>query len=175
MKAIKKLNLALVVGGLAMSLSLTAHAFKAELADPQWTGDLVPSGMQCQKFGGEQPRTPGLVVSEIPEGTNVLIFEYSDRSYEPMDKGGHGQFGFAISHQTGTVWVPQVLGHSFDLPKGFFLIEAHRNPKWDQEGAYMPPCSGGKNNSYYVTVKAAQIKNDKLEIKAESVLELGKY
>jgi hypothetical protein len=39
----------------------------------------------------------------------------------------------------------------------------------------MPPCSGGRGNSYYVTVKAGQIKADKLEIKAQSVLEIGKF
>lgn len=165
--------------GLIMSLGLVmalpAQALVAELADPAWDGELIPSGMQCQKFGGEGPRTPGLVISQIPEGTNVLIFEYSDRSHKPMDDGGHGKFGYALNTQTGTAWIPQVSGHSFELPKGFFMIEAHRNPKWDKAGAYMPPCSGGRNNEYYVTVKAGQIKADQLEIKAQTVLEIGRY
>lgn len=164
-----------LVAALALTVTIPAQAFLAELADPAWNGEVVPKGMQCQKFGGDAPRTPGLVVSQIPEGTNVLIFEYSDRSHKPMDNGGHGKFGFALNQQTGTAWVPQVSGHSFDLPTGFFLIEAHRNPKWDKAGAYMPPCSGGKSNSYYVTVKAAQVKDNAMEIKAQTVLELGKY
>lgn len=170
-----KAGLKWCAAALGLAMSMGAQAFKAELADPSWDGEWVPKGMQCQKFGGDGPRTPGLVVSDIPQGTNVLIFEYSDRSHQPMDNGGHGKFGYALNNQTGTAWIPQVSGHSFDLPKGFFLIEAHRNPKWDKAGAYMPPCSGGKKNSYYVKVKAAQIKDDQLEIKAKSVLELGKY
>jgi hypothetical protein len=167
------------LGSLVMAMGLTmassAHALVAELADPSWNGDLVPTGMQCQKFGGVEPRSPALVISEIPEGTNVLIFEYSDRSYAPMDNGGHGKVGYAINQLTGTVWVPPVSGHTFELPSGFFMIEAHRNPKWDQAGAYMPPCSGGKKNSYYVTVKAAKVDGQAMTIQAQTVLELGKY
>lgn len=171
----KKATLPALIGALGLMLSLPTQAFVAELADPAWNGKAVPKGMQCQKFGGEGPRTPALMISEIPENTNILIFEYSDRSHQPMDNGGHGKFGFAINEQTGSTWVPQVSGHSFELPKGFFMIEAHRNPNWDKAGAYMPPCSGGRNNSYYVTVKAAQLKDDQLKIHAETVLELGKY
>lgn len=171
----KKSTLSILIGGLGLLFTLPSQALVAELADPAWDGKMVPKGMQCQKFGGEGPRTPALMVSEMPEQTNVLIFEYSDRSHKPMDNGGHGKFGFAINNQADSIWVPQVTGHSFKLPKGFFMIEAHRNPKWDKAGAYMPPCSGGKNNSYYVTVKAAQIIDDQLKIHAETVLELGKY
>lgn len=171
----KKLTFPALFGALGLILSLPAQAFVAELADPAWNGKVVPKGMQCQKFGGEGPRTPALMISEIPENTNILIFEYSDRSHPPMDNGGHGKFGFGINNQVDSVWVPQVNGHSFKLPKGFFMIEAHRNPNWDKAGAYMPPCSGGRNNSYYVTVKAAQIKDDQLKIHAETLVELGKY
>lgn len=167
------------INGLVMAMGLglmgSAQALVAELGDPSWDGDLVPTGMQCQKFGGVEPRSPALVISQIPEGTNVLIFEYSDRSHQPMDNGGHGKVGFAISQQTGTVWVPPVSGHTFELPTGFFMIEAHRNPKWDKAGAYMPPCSGGKKNSYYVTVKAGKVSGTDMTIQAETVLELGKY
>lgn len=172
----KKQNLSVLTGALALALSLPAQALVAELADPAWDGKVVPKGMQCQKFGGDNPRTPALMISDIPLGTNVLIFEYSDRSHQPMDNGGHGKMGYALNQADSTsIWVPQLAGHSFALPKGFFMIEAHRNPNWDKAGAYMPPCSGGRNNSYYVTVKAAQIKDDLLKVQAETVLELGKY
>ena len=161
--------------GLGALFALSAQAIVVELADPAWNGEAIPKGMQCQKFGGEGPRTPGLMISDIPEGVNLLIFEYSDESHKPMDNGGHGKFGYALNEPVTSQWVAQVSGHSFELPKGFFMIEAHRNPAWDKAGAYMPPCSGGRNNLYYVTVKAAQVKEDGLEIKATQRLNLGRY
>ena len=51
------------------------------------------------------------------------------------------------------------------------MIEAHRGPGWDKEGAYMPPCSGGKDHAYYVTIKT--LKGG--QVTAETVVEMGKY
>jgi hypothetical protein len=51
------------------------------------------------------------------------------------------------------------------------MIEAHRGPGWDKEGAYMPPCSGGKGHAYYVTIKT--LKGD--QVTAETIVEMGKY
>ena len=57
------------------------------------------------------------------------------------------------------------------MPENFTMVEAHRGAGWDKESAYMPPCSGGKDHAYYVTVKA--MKGD--TVTAEIVFELGKY
>lgn len=171
----KILSVALGSLALGLAVSLPLKAMVVELADPVWGGEKIPQGMQCQKFGGDGPRTPALMISAIPENTNLLIFEYSDESHKPMDNGGHGKFGYALNEPVSQQWVPQVSGHSFELPKGFFMIEQHRNPKWDKAGAYMPPCSGGRNNLYYVTVKAAQVKDDGITIKATQRLDLGRY
>jgi len=51
------------------------------------------------------------------------------------------------------------------------MIEVYRGLGWDKEGAYMPPCSGGKGHAYYVTIKT--LKCDK--VIAETVVEMGKY
>ena len=51
------------------------------------------------------------------------------------------------------------------------MIEAHRGPGWDKEGAYMPPCSGGKDHAYYVTIKT--LKDD--VVTAGTVIEEGRY
>jgi len=152
-------------------VSTNAFALDAKFADESWDGVKVPAGQQCQKFGGTNPATPKLIVSEIPPGSNALVLEYSDRNYEVMDNGGHGVMKFTFDTGKSQVEVPSVLGHTFDIPKEFTLIEAHRSPKWDKAGAYMPPCSGGKNNEYYVTIKA--VKDD--EVTATTVLEMGKY
>jgi hypothetical protein len=104
--------------------------------------------------------------------------EFSDRTYKPMDKGGHGKIGFEITEGTEKVIVPSVPAHSFDLPEGFFIVKEHQGADWDKAGAYMPPCSGGKGNSYYVTVKAVRQLSrgsTEFELLAQGVLELGKY
>lgn len=147
-------------------------------ADSDWNGKEVPNGQQCQRFGGSNPSTPRLMIRGIPPGTNVIIMEYSDRSYSPMDKGGHGKIGYRIPDNTKEIIIPSVPGHSFKLPKGFFIISPHQAPAWDKAGAYMPPCSGGMGNSYYVTVNAVhQSTPERKEFKllGYAVLELGEY
>jgi len=148
---------------------------EVSLADPAWDGKEIPVGQQCQKFDGEGS-TPILAVQHIPDGANAVVMEYSDRTYQPMDSGGHGKFGYRIPPGSSTVSIPSVTGHTFDLPDGFFLIEAQRAPTWDKEGAYLPPCSGGKGNDYYVTVKAVKEIDSKIrEVLGEVEVALGKY
>lgn len=141
-----------------------------------WDGKIVPKGQQCLRFGGA-PSTPEYVVSNIPQGTYMLVFEYSDRDYPPMDNGGHGQVGYILKEGAKQVGVPSFNGHSYNLPESFTLIEEHKAPGWDKAGAYMPPCSGGNGNSYYVTVKAIQKVKGRTEGKvlAQTVVELGRY
>lgn len=152
-------------------VSTNTFAFDAKFADEAWDGKKVPIGQQCQKFGGNNPATPRLIVSEIPPESNALVLEYSDRSHEQMDKGGHGKMKFMLDPERKEVEVPSVPGHTFDIPKEFMLIEAHLGPGWDKAGAYMPPCSGGKGNEYYMTIKA--VKDEK--VTATTTLEMGKY
>jgi hypothetical protein len=145
------------------------------MANPAWDGEKIPTGQQCDKFGGKGA-TPKLAIEQIPAGTNAIVMEYSDRTYQPMDHGGHGKFGYRIQPNISTVNIPEVSGHTFELPKGFFLIEAQRAPTWDKAGAYLPPCSGGKGNEYYVTVKAVKELNGGIrEVLRESEVILGKY
>ncbi|TXR53979.1 hypothetical protein [Reinekea thalattae] len=156
---------------LAMLFSGSALALEVKVADKAWDGMMVPEGQQCQKFGGDSPMTPKLKIKGIPKGSDSLLLEYSDRDSERMNNGGHGRMQFALKANAKKVTVPSVPGHSYELPKGFTMVEAHRGPGWDKEGAYMPPCSGGNDHAYYVTVKSLQ--GDK--VLAETVVELGKY
>ncbi len=147
----------------------------ASLNDSHWDGNLIPAGQQCLKFGGNQPATPPLKITGIPEQANLLILEYSDRSYQPMNNGGHGRMAYTISSPTQSLQLPAVAGHSFELPSGFMMLEAHRNPKWDKASAYMPPCSGGNGNMYYVTVQAVHYDGEKTAVLAKTILEMGKF
>lgn len=162
----------LLLASIALSgLTANAYALDVELADAAWNGDKVPSGQQCQKFGGINPVTPKLSVSDIPAGTDTIVLEYSDRDSQKMNNGGHGRMSFEIKTGSSMVEIPSVSGHTFDIPALFKIIEAHRSPGWDKAGAYMPPCSGGKGHEYYVTVKA--VSGEK--VNASSIIELGKF
>lgn len=154
-------------------------AFTVTLADSAWDGVRVPRRQQCQSQGGVNPSTPSILVSKIPGGSDAIILEFSDRDQPSMDNGGHGKVGFLISEGTEDAVIPSIPGHSFILPEGFFIIQAHKAPNFDTAGAYMPPCSGPKLvHSYYVTVTAVKLLSadgktfTPLE---EAILELGKY
>ncbi len=162
---------ALALGSIAAA---PASALEAKLADPAWDGVKVPDGQQCQKFGG-QGKSPALTVTGIPSGASHLILEFSDRTYKPMDNGGHGKVAYALEPGATTVKVPPVPGHTLDLPAGFTLVKEHQAPTWDKAGAYLPPCSGGHGNSYYVTVKAVHKMGDETHELASTTVELGKY
>lgn len=176
--------------GVALALSLSgcvAYSYKptdnmSELrlsfAEPIWDGKHVPAGQQCHRFGGVNPKTPVIKVTNIPVAANAIVVEFSDRSYTPMENGGHGKIGYEIPKGSDTVLVPSVMGHTFELPDGVFLVSAHRNPSWDDAGAYMPPCSGGSDNSYYATVKAISrttVTGDKPLLLGEGVIQMGSY
>lgn len=159
----------------ALAETSADNALSVRLNDALWDGKSIPDGQQCLRFGGEKPATPPLKISGIPTSTNLLILEYSDRSFEPMNHGGHGRMAYALSRPAQSVELPAVPGHSFELPTGFISLGEHRNPKWDKAGTYMPPCSGGKGNAYYVTVQAVHYDGFKTEVLAKTVLEMGLF
>lgn len=161
----------LLVLSMASIVSTQVLAFDAKFADETWDGIKVPAGQQCQKFGGQNPTTPRFIISGIPVGSDAIVLEYSDRSFEKMDKGGHGRMAFILDSAASEVTIPSVPGHTFDLPPAFKVVEAHRGPDWDTAGAYMPPCSGGRGNAYYVTIKATQ--EDR--VVATTMLEMGTF
>jgi hypothetical protein len=151
--------------------------FQVVLADAKWDGKTIPYGQQCLRDGGKGS-TPALSLKNIPAEANAIVFEYSDATYSPMNNGGHGKIGYSIAPGTSEVNVPPLLGNTLTVPDGFFIISPHSNPSWDKAGAYLPPCSGGRGNSYYVTVKAVVLPPDKLQkIKVLGTLKinLGNY
>jgi hypothetical protein len=164
---------ALLLGAL-LSSPLAAADFSVSFTDPAWNGEKVPEGEQCQKFGGAG-QTPELSVTGIPGGANALLLEFSDASYAPMDNGGHGKVGFELPAGTVEITVPRAPGHQSELTAPFFAVAEHKAPAWDKAGAYLPPCSGGRGNRYYLTVKAVHRMGDEIHELASVVLEMGKY
>lgn len=165
-----RLNLSIVFAS-AVAFSANASALDVTFADSLWDGVSIPKGQQCQKFGGVKPSTPRWIVTGIPAGSSTVVLEYSDRDSEKMDHGGHGRMKFIMATMAEKVEIPSILGHTFEVPSDFKLIEAHRGTGWDVDGAYMPPCSGGEKHAYYVTIKT--LKDD--TVTAEAVVEMGKY
>jgi len=99
---------------------------QSELADPDWDGKQIPKNQKCQKFGGENPSTPRILVGNIPEGSDAIILEFSDRDYSPMDNGGHGKIGFVIPEGESEVEVPLFLGIHSTYQRIFSLSKSIR-------------------------------------------------
>jgi hypothetical protein len=153
------------------------YDLKITLNDPAWNGKNIPAGQQCPDFGG-QGATPALTIQNIPPKANALILEFSNKSHIPMDRGGQGRIGYRFSPGTETLSLPSVPGNTFDLPQPFFVIAAHRKPFQSQPGAYLPPCSGGKGDYYYLLVKAIWIPDSSeldSEVLGQGKLFLGRY
>ncbi|HVS66038.1 MAG TPA: hypothetical protein VMT85_21340 [Thermoanaerobaculia bacterium] len=164
----------LFVASLALAVPLGAAELSASFTDPAWEGEKVPEGEQCQRFGGSG-KTPELKVTGIPDGANALVLEFSDASYAAMDDGGHGKVGYLLEPGATEITVPRAPGHETELQEPFFVVMEHKAPSWDEAGAYLPPCSGGRGNRYYLTVKAVKRTGDEIQELASTLLEMGTY
>ena len=185
MKSCVKLVLALTLylmlcgcgGGPVYRPFTILYDLKVSLTDPAWNGKTIPAGQQCPTYGGNGA-TPGLSIDNIPPGANVLTLEFSNKSHISLDWGGQGRIGYRLAPGTQTVTLPPVPGNTFDLPEPFFVIAAHRKPFQSKPGAYLPPCSGGQGDLYYVLVRAIRVP-DSLEMPPEVLgrgkLFLGRY
>lgn len=148
---------------------------KISFVDAAWDGKHVPSGQQCSMYGGKGS-TPRIKVENVPTGANAIIVEFNDQSYGPLSSdGGHGKIGF--KHGGGaTATLPAVPGGTRELPAGTFL-EADNRAGGSYGVGYLPPCSGGRGNSYFADVKAVY-KADKPEdnkLLATGRFQLGNY
>ena len=123
-------------------------------ADTSWTGEKIPSGQQCNLFGGNGA-TPPLRVANIPEDANAIIIEFNDRSFAPLSKGGgHGTVGYWTNGEREVV-VPAVPGmQSQNLPNNTFIERRAQSTGSYASPGYLPPCSGGRGHTYVAEVKA---------------------
>jgi len=157
--------------GLVLCSTAMAADLEVEFTDPKWTGKLVPEDQVCQRFEGKGS-TPPMHVSGIPAGAEMIVVEFNDESYDPMDRGGHGIVGFAVSAGAAEADLPAVPGESDDLPAGVTTVKAHRGSGWSGTGgAYLPPCSGWNGNKYTAKLKAM----GGGKILAEGFIKLGKF
>ncbi|MFK3917772.1 hypothetical protein [Psychrobacter sp. NPDC078501] len=154
-----------------LALSANAFAMDVKFNDAAWDGKKIPEGQQCLNYDGKSPATPSMTVSNIPAGTESLVFVYNDVSNKRMQHGGHGIVEFALPEGATSAEVPRVFGHTYEVPVGIEMVAEYRNRKGEAGGAYKPPCSGGKNHLYTVDVQAWQGDS----VLAETTVEMGRY
>jgi hypothetical protein len=146
-----------VAGMLAMMMfvaPVTAQdGFSVGFADPAWDGDTIPEGQHCSLQGGTGA-SPALEITGLPEGTTQITVAYNDESYEPMNDGGHGTLGLAVEPGATTVTFPSVPGETDELSDGVTIAAANRTSGDFLSPGYMPPCSGGRGNTYSADVSA---------------------
>lgn len=153
------------------------HDLQVSFTDTAWDGKTIPDGQQCPAFEGHGA-TPALSIQNIPPRANALTLAFSNMSHLPLDNGGQGRIGYRFSPGSQTLFLPPVPGNTFDLPEPFFVIAAHRKPFSNKPGAYLPPCSGGKGNYYYLVVKAIWMPDSMdtpPEILGQGKISLGRY
>ena len=165
---------------LTFSYASTAAELELAFTDAAWNGEGIPEGQMCNRFNeseSKNPESPELVVKGIPAEADAIILYFSDRSFARMDNGGHGTVGYKIAAGSGEITVPRVPGHTEDLPENFWTVKAHGAPTWDTAGAYLPPCSGGRGNDYFVDVKAVKLgaDNDVSNVLAEGSIKLATF
>ncbi len=144
--------------------------------DSEWDGVSVPDGQQCRNFGGSGA-SPSLLISDIPLQANAVLLAFGDLTYEPMLNGGHGVIGMSLANDTTSIVFPSVPAETTALPEGVYVEALHRSDRGDV-GGYLPPCSGGIGNTYYVDVMAvykAVSADDPSMLLGEARLILGKY
>lgn len=177
-KSCSFLFLATLLALIVSAHSLADEAVGVRFADPAWDGKKIPAGQVCQKFGGANARSPSLMIENIPAGADALLVSFNDESYAPMDKGGHGVLSFAHDG-SATATLPAVPGETDSLPAGVTAFAKHRGTGWSGTGgAYLPPCSGGRGNTYTIAISAVKMNSDKTSIAnklAEKKFTLGTY
>lgn len=163
--------LALFVSGCHHEKVNTPKNMSVNFADSHWDGKMVPKSEVCKWAKGDGS-TPKLNISNIPNGTEKLIVLFNDKTYKKMDNGGHGQIGMNIISNQTNVTIPSIKGETKVMPENMFIHKEHIGLKRGEAGAYLPPCSGGKGNTYSATIKAIDKDNKVLN---SSEIIMGKF
>ncbi|PIE45170.1 MAG: hypothetical protein CSA45_03825 [Gammaproteobacteria bacterium] len=149
-------------------------AMKVEFSGGRWNGKTIPKGQQCRRYGGKG-NTPPLTVIGVPKAANAIIVEYNDLSYSKLSSnGGHGKIGYWIEGDE-RVNIPAIRGETKALTGKSFLEANNRSGIAD---GYLPPCSGGRGNTYEAVVKAVYKPTDSEEkgkLLGMGRIILGKY
>lgn len=128
-----------------------AHADIGVAFGAPWDGKTVPKGQQCTLHGGKGS-TPPMQISGVPQGAAWIVVAFNDKSYKPLSRnGGHGTIAWPA--KAGTTMLNPVPGLSAKLPHGAQVIAPAKSTGKYASAGYLPPCSGGRGNTYAVDIK----------------------
>ena len=172
----------LAVAALLAILALVpvqAHAgddMTVAFADPEWTGDEIPPGQQCNRCGGNG-QTPRFVVSHIPDEAVYLdIYFWDGHPQSGMNhKGDHGAIRVAVTDHA-QMTTPAVSGDPGSMPEGVEALKMQKCGQCGPKNAYLPPCAclasfPGKHK-YYALIRAVDAEGDDL---AEEKVMIGTF
>ncbi|MEA3290621.1 MAG: hypothetical protein U9Q04_10630 [Campylobacterota bacterium] len=130
---------------------------KAKFADAKWDGNRVPKDEICSDYNKNGGHSPKIMITNLPKDTNKIILSFNDESVQRMNHGGHGVVGYKVANSSTNVTIPSIKGETFNLPVNFTSENAHNGGQFGKTpGAYLPPCSGGRGNTYSVNIEAIQ-------------------
>lgn len=107
----------------------------------------------------------------MPEGTVTVVVDYNDRSFRPLSsKGEHGMLADSVSGSAAQL--PAVNGMTVKMPGGVQVVRpAHSTGDYASAG-YLPPCSGGRGNTYEAEVKAVSAQG---KVLGTTKMQFGRY
>ena len=152
----------------ALAPSSSAADLKVSFTDSTWSGSTVPDKGICKHRGGEG-WSPALRISNIPDGAVKVELRFTDEDWD--FEGFHGVVAVKVPAGGKSVDVPSFESETDTLPAGIESIRAHGCFQCGG-GAYLGPCSGGRNHTYTVYVYAMNAKGETL---AKGELSLGSY
>lgn len=114
-----------------------------------WDGKHVPRTMQCRELGGQQPASPKLFVSGVPDKAKSLVVFFEN----PRAHDNHGLVRVQESRRHESSWtVPPMRNNATadKVPKGTELFDGGNT--WGK--AYSAPCPNGGSWLYTVAIYA---------------------
>ena len=142
-----------------LAVSASTPKLSVELSDSSlWDGRRVPRTMQCARLGGQNPASPRLNVTNIPEATKSLVMYVNN----VRANDNHGLARISEGRDGATWTIPPLLSRApIDaLPKGIALFDGGS----DIGAAYSAPCPTGGSWQYVITVYALGEKDEVLAV-----------
>ena len=153
---------AAIVGTLLAAPAL-AQDMTVTLTDPVWNGKKVPASQVCERFGGKGAVSPSMLVSNLPDGVVAIDVWFSDDNNERMNWGGHGKVKYIVPAGSTSFELKSFPAESDDLPDGVISVRDHKGAQWSgTNGAYLPPCSGGRGHVYSAYILARDADDDRV-------------
>ena len=154
---------AAAIAGALLATPTLAQDMTATLADPAWDGKTIPASQVCGRFGGKGAVSRKMLASNVADGVVAIEIWFSDDNNERMNWGGHGKVKYLVPAGSKTLELKSFPAESDNLPKGVVSVRDHEGAQWSgTNGAYLPPCSGGRRHVYSAYILARDADGDRV-------------